>query len=526
MPRAALGSAGSRRSCARRHAHPAYFSPFFRSRKKLESEFGLANVGHNFCKRRLVPHLLRMAHNFVVAFSMSALAAVLCTAIFFGTSTTVTPSLLSLSTASSDEYSSHDIPVPRPISLLPAISSERALNTLPLWHGRTDEDVMAHPPPPFFALSPFAHGAGSLRSTSQFLSNSKMAAGAGPKDGYETMKAQYDAQERRLRRIEKRAVYKIQRASLDVSHSAAAAVSTERRAPVSERQEIRRAFRQSPPSIVAQGSLRAGRHAHSRAVFVHDAAFYKAANSKIGIAKFDANLASTIQSRSPRLAHDLLHISASIMRRLRPRQRAAAPRPTATLMSQAHRPSVVAVPVTSLQPMLPASLRHKLLPYDTTFYQAANSRAGIAKFDSQLASEIQERRPGLSQDLKRISAAILSAPLSSLKPLLPAAASVDSQSAAPQSSLSSSDDGLGSLTPLAHKSNKQDVQVERTVSFEHLHHPEDYKRIFQEHAVPKAHFPQQEEAWIHFAASGASFGGETKEQREAVKKVKSGGRTR
>jgi hypothetical protein len=335
------------------------------------------------------------------------------------------------------------------------------------------------------------------------------------------MKAQYVDQERRMRRIEKSAIYKIQPGTFDFPAIASAADSTEHHLPLSARQQSPRTFHQkTQSSVVSQRLLKAGPHEHNRAAFVHDSSFYKAANSRIGIAHFDANLASTIQSRTPRLAHDLLHISSSIIRQLRPRRRAVTARPAPALVSQMQRTSVVTAPVNSLQPLLPASLRHKLLPHDTSFYQAANSRAGIAEFDSQLAKEIQERRPDLSQDLKRISAAILSAPLSSLKPLLPTSAPLARQFAAPKSGLSTSVDELGSLTPLAQKSEKQDVQVVPSVTFEQHNHASDYNRIFQKHSAPKAHFPQQEEAWIHFAASGASFGGETKEQREAVKKVK------
>jgi hypothetical protein len=377
---------------------------------------------------------------------------------------------------------------------------------------------MANPPPPFFAHAPFVQEVGSLRSTAQFLSNGRLVAGSGPKDDYEAMKAQYDAQEQKMQRIEKSALNKIQPATFDDPAAAHAAAKTNHLLPSSVRQQSPHAFPQAPSGV--QGSLGAGPHERSRAVFAHDSSFYKAANSRIGIAHFDANLASTIQSRSPRLAHDLLHISASIIRRLRHRKHAKPARFAAALITQTHSPSVVTAPISSLQPLLPASLRHKLLPHDTSFYQAANSRAGIAKFDAQLATEIQERRPDLSQDLKRISAAILSAPLSSLKPLLPTTASVVSQSATSTSGLSSSVDELSSLTPLARKSDKQDVQVVPSVSFEHHNHPSDYNRIFQKHSAPKAHFPQQEEAWIHFAASGASFGGDTKEQRDAVKKVK------
>jgi hypothetical protein len=459
-----------------------------------------------------------MARNFAVALTtITALAPLLClAAVFFGASTM--PLLLSVKAAYSSAGSVPAVPVPQPISLRPAISPERALNLLPLWHGRTDEDVMANPPPPFFAHAPFTHEHSTLRSTEQFMPNGKVAAG-GAKDDYEAMKAQYDAQEQRMRRIEKSAIDKIQPAALGVHDAPTAASDISFHAPRNSRLQRSRTFQtESKRGVLA--SHAAAPYQHQRAAFVHDSTFYKAANSRIGIAHFDANLASTIQARAPRLAHDLLHISASIVRRLRPRQRSAsAHAAAAALVMKQQRPSVVTAPVASLQPMLPASLRHKLLPHDTSFYQAANSRAGIAKFDAHLAAEIQERRPGLSHDLKRISAAILSAPLSSLKPLLPASAPYGSQSAAPKSDLSASDQ-LGLLTPLVHESTQQDVKVAPSVSFVQHPHPDDYNRIFQEHSAPQAHFPQQEEAWIHFAASGASFGGDTKEQREAVKKVK------
>jgi hypothetical protein len=74
------------------------------------------------------------------------------------------------------------------------------------------------------------------------------------------------------------------------------------------------------------------------------------------------------------------------------------------------------------------------------------------------------------------------------------------------------------VSPAAASQHSQPAQP--SVTFEHRHQSSDYNRIFQKHATPSLHFPQQEEAWIHFAASGASFGGDTKEQREAVKKVR------
>jgi hypothetical protein len=156
--------------------------------------------------------------------------------------------------------------------------------------------------------------------------------------------------------------------------------------------------------------------------------------------------------------------------------------------------------------------------HDTSFYQAANSRAGIAAFDAHLAAEIQTRRPDLSQDLKRISAAILSAPLSSLTPLLPSSAPLAVPPASVAHSASPSHPNSHALTR-SQRDIQKGVQAAPSVVFEHNHHPSDYNVIFEKHAAPTAHFPQQEEAWIHFAASGASFGGKTKEQKEAVKKV-------
>jgi hypothetical protein len=171
-----------------------------------------------------------------------------------------------------------------------------------------------------------------------------------------------------------------------------------------------------------------------------------------------------------------------------------------------------------MQPLLPTSLRRKLYPHDTSFYQAANSRTGIANFDAHLAAEIQVRRPGLSQDLKRISAAILSAPLSSLTPLLPSAVPLGSQAEAATATPSPSNhpQPRALIESEADKHGKSPVA---SVTIDQAHHASDYNAIFAQHSSPTSHFPQQEEAWIHFAASGASFGGKTKEQQDAVKKV-------
>jgi hypothetical protein len=255
---------------------------------------------------------------------------------------------------------------------------------------------MAHPPPPFYAREPFVQQHPSLRSPAQFLSNHQVAARGGPHDSYAAMKAQYAAQQRRTQRIEK-GVQRVSPAQ-PLSHHM----------DQSAREHMGRALPQDE-SLSRGGSP----YAYSHAGFVRDTSFYKGANSAADFARFDSNLASTIRSRDPRLANDLVSVSSAISRRFSP-QRPSSPRPPAQLArSNAHHPSasVVATPVASLRPLLPASLRRKLMPDDTSFYQAANSRAGIARFDLHLASQIQLRRPGLSQDLKRISASILSAPL-------------------------------------------------------------------------------------------------------------------
>jgi hypothetical protein len=435
-----------------------------------------------------------MARYSVLAASIALLAPLLCIAAVFFLDP-ISTSLLSIGSASPAVSSA--VQIPQPLSLQPAVSGERALESLPLWHGRLDEDVMANPPPPFFARAPFAQQHPSLRSPAQFLSNHQVTARGGPHDSYAAMKAQYAAQQRRTQRIEK-GVEGVQRA-------ASAAQPLSHHVDHSAREHMGRALPQDE-SLSRGGSP----YAYSHAGFVRDTSFYKGANSATDLARFDSNLASTIRSRDPRLANDLVSVSSAISRRFPP-QRPSSPHPPAQLSSSsAHHPSasVVATPVASLRPLLPASLRRKLMPHDTSFYQAANSRAGIARFDAHLASQIQLRRPGLSQDLKRISAFILSGPLSSITPLLPAP-SPTTALATPHHS--------PSVSPAATSQHRQPAQP--SVTFEHRHQSSDYNRIFQKHATPSLHFPQQEEAWIHFAASGASFGGDTKEQREAVKKV-------
>lgn len=431
----------------------------------------------------------------------------------------IAPSLLSIESASSVTNAVPVAPLPRPISLQPALSDERALNVLPLWHGRLDEDVMSNPPPPFFARAPFSRKSSTLRSANEFSSNGEIAADSGVQDSYEAMKEQYNAQEESMRRIQK-SVFS-QPTSFDTPADKPFTPASTEHLSHNTLQHIV----QSPPQAQSIARVRrsgsAAPYGYRRAGFVRDTSFYKAANSRAGIAHFDANLASDVESRRPKLAQDLLHISHAVDRRLRPRRRAAARSAAHSAGVSTRQQSAPAslAPVSSLQPLLPASLRHKLYLHDTSFYQAANSRAGIANFDAQLATEIQQRRPNLSQDLKRISAAILSSPLSSLSPLLP------SSSSAGKKSLTATNSAPSSNQREAHAHvrslpEQHGAQVAPTVTFQENRHPSDYNRIFQHHSSPTAHFPQQEEAWIHFAASGASFGGETKEQREAVKKVR------
>ena len=449
----------------------------------------------------------------------------------------IAPSLLSIESASSVTDTVPVAPLPRPISLQPALSDERALNVLPLWHGRLDEDVMSNPPPPFFARAPFSRKSSTLRSANEFSSNGKIAADSGVQDSYEAMKEQYNAQEESMRRIQT-SVFS-QPTSFDTPTDQPFTPASTEHLSHNTLQHIV----QSPPQAHSIARVRrsgsSAPYAYRRAGFVRDTSFYKAANSRAGIAHFDANLASDVESRRPKLAQDLLHISHAVDRRQRPRRRAAARSAahSAGVRSAAHSAGVRSAahsagvstrqqsapaslaPVSSLQPLLPASLRHKLYLHDTSFYQAANSRAGIAHFDAHLATEIQQRRPNLSQDLKRISAAILSSPLSSLSPLLPSSSSAGKKSLTATNSAPSSNH-RESHAPVRSLPEQHGAQVAPTVTFQEHRHPSDYNRIFQHHSSPTAHFPQQEEAWIHFAASGASFGGETKEQREAVKKVR------
>jgi hypothetical protein len=437
----------------------------------------------------------------------------------------IAPSLLSIESASSVTNTVLAAPVPRPLSLQPALSDERALNVLPLWHGRLDEDVMANPPPPFFARAPFSRKSSTLRSASEFSSNGKIAADAGVQDSYEAMKAQYNAQEERMRRNQKSVVKSVlglvQPASLDTPTDAPFNPASTGHLSHSTLQQIVQSAPQAPSIARVRRSGSTAPYGYRRAGFVRDTSFYKAANSRAGIAHFDAKLASDVESRRPRLAQDLLRMSHAVVRRLRPRQRAAARSAAhpAGISTRQQSAATSLAPVSSLQPLLPASLRHKLYMHDTSFYQAANSRAGIANFDARLATEIQRRRPNLSQDLKRISAAILSSPLSSLTPLLPSSSSAGKKALTATSTPSSSNQREVDAPVLSHP-EQHAVQAAPTVTFHDHRHPSDYNRIFQHHSSPTAHFPQQEEAWIHFAASGASFGGETKEQREAVKKVR------
>lgn len=464
-----------------------------------------------------------MARNLALAGAIAVLAPLLCMAAIYLGDSSFAPSLLSAPAASpaAAAAAAPAVPVPQPLTLQPAVSAERALNVLPLWHGRLDEDVMANPPPPFYSHAPFAHTSSPLRSAAEFASNGQIAAVAGLQDSYQAMKAQYKAQEEKMRRVTQAATYNIRPANIHALAAAPVTAASSHRALPTARQQSARTFPRAVSRFSTQGSRDDGRYAYSHAGFVRDTSFYKAANSRIGIAKFDANLASTIQQRRPHLAKDLKHISASIIGSLRPLVRApAAPRAVvSTAAAAAHLPTS---PLAALQPLLPATLRRKLMPHDTSFYQAANSRDGIAAFDAHLATEIQERRPNLAQDLTRISAAIRSSSLSSLKPLLPPITQGgQAQPSAPKSGLASADH-LDSLRPLLPNSGKQ-VAEAPGVAFVHEQHnvpnDVDYAHIYQQHSSPTSHFPQQEEAWIKFAASGASFGGNTKEQRDAVKKV-------
>jgi len=448
-----------------------------------------------------------MARNLAVAAAFAALAPLLCMSAIYFSDTSLAPSLLSTQRASSSSAEVPAVPVPQPLTLQPAVSMERALNVLPLWHGRLDEDVMANPPPPFYSHAPFARKSSTLRSAAEFASNRQTASiVAGSQDSYQSMKAQYKAQEEKMRRVTKAATYNIRPASLDAPAAAPAAAASSHRTPPARQQSVR-TFPRVVSRFSTQGSRDSRQYGYSHAGFIRDTSFYQAANSKIGIAKFDAGLASAIQQRRPHLAQDLEHISAAVVGSIHPRARAP-PAAASTAAAALHH---AAPPLASLTPLLPASLRRKLMPHDTTFYQAANSRDGIANFDAHLATEIQSRRPNLAHDLKRISASILSPSLSSLRPLLPPPV--------PKSSLTSANH-LDSLTPLLPNSDSKVAQAP-SIAFERDQRPNDvnYARIYQEHSAPTSHFPQQEEAWIKFAASGASFGGNTKEQREAVKKV-------
>jgi hypothetical protein len=466
-----------------------------------------------------------MARYVVLAGTITFLAPLLCLGVVLFSSHFV-PSLLSISTGSLSAGPVHEVPVPQPISLLPSVSSERALNILPLWHGRLDEDVMANPPPPFFDHAHFEPASSNLRSSTEFSSNDlrsstefssngKLASASGVQDSYQVIKAQFNAQEAKLRQLAKIASFDSRPVHIDAA--IAPSEGSGRHSSHIVRERSAKSLSHAESKVSTMRSV--GPYSYSHAGFNRDTSFYKAADSAVGAAHFDANLASTIQSRSPRLAHDLRHFSSAILRRLHYRERARTSHSTAAVSSSSitsSRPAAaVAAPLSSLQPLLPATLHHKLIPRDTSFYQAANSRTGIAKFDAQLATEIQGRRPDLSEDLRKISSAILSAPLSSLKPLLPSASPVDAP--APRSDLASSPDDVDSLVPLA--SNAEEHKVTPSVSILQHAPAADYTRIFDKHTVPSAHFPQQEEAWIHFAASGASFGGDTKEQRDAVKKV-------
>lgn len=131
-----------------------------------------------------------MARRLVLAGIVAFLAPLACAALIFFR-VPFAASLLSIGSASSAANSATAVSIPQPLSLQPVVSSERALNTLPLWHGRLDEDVMANPPPPFFARAPFVRKSSTLRSATEFSSNAKGAGDAGVQDSYASLKAQY-----------------------------------------------------------------------------------------------------------------------------------------------------------------------------------------------------------------------------------------------------------------------------------------------------------------------------------------------